>query len=51
MAPPVGQAPESGVVDATKATLPAVADIAIVPVASGSGRKSVPPVPAASWMR
>ena len=42
MAPPVGQAPDSGVVDATRATLPPVADMVMVPVASGSGRKSVP---------
>ena len=35
----------------TSATLPAVALIAMLPVASGVGRFVVPPVPAASWTR
>jgi hypothetical protein len=48
---PVGQAPLSGVVLLTSATLPAVALILIVPVASGVGRFVVPLVPAASWTR
>lgn len=37
----------SGVVPETRATVPLVADIATVPVASGVGRATVPPVPAA----
>ena len=41
----------SGVVPATSATVPAVADIAIVPVASGVGRATVPPAPFASATR
>ena len=49
--PPVGQAPLSSVVELTSATFPAVALIAIVPVASGAGRLVVPPVPCDSWMR
>src|SRR4051794_9181748 len=47
----VGQAPLSAVVDATSATLPAVADIAMLPVASGPGKSSVPPAPLPSWTR
>ena len=46
-----GQAPESAVVTLTSATLPFVALIGIVPVASGAGRLTVPPAPWASWTR
>ena len=46
--PPVGQAPESAVVALRRATLPTVALIEIVPVASGVGRFVVPPAPCAS---
>ena len=42
---PVGQAPVSAVVELTKATLPLVALMAIVPVASGVGSDVVPPAP------
>lgn len=49
--PAVGQAPVRAVVEVTRATLPAVADMAMVPVASGVGRLVVPPAPCASWMR
>ena len=48
---PIGQAPVSAVVVFTSATLPAVALIAMLPVASGVGRFMVPPVPCASWTR
>ncbi len=51
MDPPVGQPPVSAVVVLTRATLPAVALIAMVPMASGVGRLVVPPVPWASWIR
>ena len=44
----VGQEPESAPVDVTSATFPAPNAIAIVPVASGVGRLTVPPLPAAS---
>ena len=49
----VEQAPPHGsaVVVFTRATLPAAAPIAIVPVASGAGRSTVPPVPSASATR
>ena len=40
--------PVKAVVLFTKATLPAVADMAMLPVASGVGRLVVPPAPAAS---
>ena len=48
---PAGHAPESAVVDDASATLPAVAPIAIVPIASGVGNATVPPAPGASWTR
>ena len=51
MLAPVGHAPLRAVVEFTSATLPAVAPIAIDPLASGVGRFTVPPVPAASWTR
>ena len=44
----VGHEPVSAVVLLTSATLPAVALIAIVPVASGVGSAVVPAAPAAS---
>jgi hypothetical protein len=47
----VGQETVRAVVELTRATLPAVADIVMLPVASGVGRLVVPPVPAACWMR
>ncbi len=47
LAPP-GHDPVRAVVVLTSATLLAVADIAIVPVASGAGKFVVPPAPAAS---
>lgn len=47
----VGQAPESGVVDFTSATLPAVAAMAIVPVTSGVGSKAPLLPPEACWTR
>ena len=47
----VGHAPDSAVVEDTSATLPAVAPMAIVPVASGVGSALVPPVPCACWTR
>jgi len=47
LAPP-GHDPVRAVVVLTRAILPAVADIAIVPVASGAGKFVVPPAPAAS---
>src|SRR5436305_2146870 len=47
----LGHVPDNKVVELTRATLPVVALIAILPVASGVGRLEVPPVPAASWMR
>lgn len=46
-----GHVPESGVTDLTSATLPAVAAMAIVPVASGDG-SGAPLLPAeACWTR
>src|SRR6185369_4666901 len=48
---PAGHAPLSAVVDDVRATLPAVAPIAIVPIASGVGSAAVPPVPCDSWTR
>src|SRR5215475_6548530 len=45
---PDGQFPINVSVLLTNATLPEVAPMAIVPVASGAGRLSVPPRPAAS---
>src|SRR5262249_4346627 len=48
---PVGQAPVNVVELLTNATLAEVAPIAIVPVASGVGRSTVPPAPAPSWTR
>lgn len=41
----------SAVVPETRAIVPAVADIAIVPVASGAGRATVPPAPLPSATR
>src|SRR4051794_2134027 len=49
--PVVGHEPLSAVVAETSATLPAVALIAIVPVAFGVGSGVVPPAPCASWTR
>jgi hypothetical protein len=46
-----GHAPVSAVVTLTSATLPAVALIAIEPVASAVGNGVVPPVPFDSWTR
>jgi len=43
--------PESGVVALTRATLPALALMLMLPVASGVGRLVVPPDPAASCTR
>src|SRR6478672_415506 len=48
---PAGHAPESAVVEDASATLPAVPLIAIVPIASGVGSATVPPVPCDSWTR
>ena len=48
MLAPAGQEPVRVVVVLTSATLPAVADIAIEPLASGVGKFVDPPVPAAS---
>ena len=48
MLAPAGQEPVRVVVVLTSATLLAVADIAMVPVASGVGKFVVPPAPAAS---
>ncbi|HXQ69175.1 MAG TPA: hypothetical protein VN844_01745 [Pyrinomonadaceae bacterium] len=47
----VGHVPESGVVDFTSATLPAVAAMAIVPVASGVGSSDPLLPPEACWTR
>ena len=47
----VGHVPESGVVDFTSATLPEVAAMAIVPVASGVGRRAPLAPPDACWTR
>jgi hypothetical protein len=49
--PPVGHEPVSAAVVLVSATLPAVADICVVPVASAGGRSVVPPVPCASRTR
>ncbi len=49
--PAVGQAPLNAAVPLTSATFPVVALIAIVPVASGGGRLTVPPAPTASCTR
>lgn len=49
--PVVGQEPLRATVLLTRATLPAVAAIAIVPMASGVGNEVVPPAPIACWMR
>ena len=51
MPPPLGQVPERAVVVLTSATLPAVAFIAMPPVASGVGSVAPPPDPAASCTR
>src|SRR5438270_9979325 len=51
IAPPVGQEPESAVVLETSATLPLLADMLMLPVASGVGRLVVPDPPAAPWTR
>ena len=51
IAPPSGQAPDSVFWLDTSATLPAVDDIGMPPLASGAGRSVVPPLPAASWIR
>jgi hypothetical protein len=48
---PAGQPPDSGVVESTSASLPLVADIAIVPVASGAGSGWLPPAPGACCTR
>src|SRR6267142_1091790 len=48
---PVGQLPLSAVLLATSATLPAVAAMAMVPLASGTGSTAVPPAPCASCKR
>ena len=48
---PEGQEPESAVVVLTRATLPAVAFMAMEPVASGFGRLLTPFVPKASATR
>src|SRR5712691_3133796 len=48
---PVGQLPLSAVLLATSATLPAVAAMAMVPLASGTGSTAVPPAPCASCTR
>ena len=47
----LGQAPLSALVDFTSATLPEVAAIAIVPVASGVGSADPLLPPEASWTR
>jgi hypothetical protein len=47
----LGQAPVSAVVDFTSATLPEVAAIAIVPVASGVGSADPFVPPEACWTR
>src|SRR3954471_3747157 len=47
----IGQIPESDVVVFTSATLPAVPDMLIAPIASGVGNTAPPPAPAASWIR
>src|SRR3954452_3837472 len=47
----LGQGPVCAVVTLASRTLPAVADMLIVPVASGVGSGVVPPAPAASWTR
>jgi hypothetical protein len=47
----VGHEPESGVVDRTRATLPEVAAIAMVPVASGVGRLAPFVPPEDCWTR
>src|ERR1043165_7404058 len=47
--PAVGQARVTAVVELERTFFPAVADIAIVPVASGVGRSTDPPAPCASW--
>jgi len=47
----VGHEPESGVVDRTSATLPEVAAIEMVPVASGVGRVAPFVPPEACWTR
>ena len=47
----VGQAPVSAVVLLTKATFPAVADMAIVPVTSGVGSAAPPEPPEDSATR
>src|SRR2546422_9696438 len=51
VAPPTGLEPERSVVVEVRATLPAVAAMPIVPVASGGGRLWGAPVPAASCSR
>ena len=43
----LGHVPVSAAVESTRATFPLVADIVIVPVASGVGRLTVPPAPCA----
>src|SRR5262249_21598912 len=51
IAPPTGHPPLRATVLLTSATLPAVALMAILPVAFGEGKFVVPPAPCASWMR
>jgi len=46
-----GHEPERGVVDLTSATLPEVAAMAMVPVASGVGRGAPLLPPEACWTR
>lgn len=48
---PSGQPPVRAAVVSTSATLPEVALMLMLPVASGVGRLAVPPVPAASCTR
>jgi hypothetical protein len=49
--PIVGHDPDNAVTEFTNATLPAVADMAIVPIASGVGSAVVPPLPTACLIR
>ena len=50
-AEPKGQVPVKAVVLLTNATLPPAALMAIVPVASGVGKSTVPPAPWASLIK
>src|SRR5689334_24181768 len=51
IAPPTGHPPDKATVLLTSATLPAVALMAIFPMALGVGRLVVPPAPCDSWIR